>query len=101
MLDRTYLMPGLPVQIIWGEDDPIIPVSHAHVAHEQIPGSRLEIFEQSGHVPHDTHPDRFVATVEKFIDSTEPFAYDAELMRVALQTGVSQYAGDEHESDLA
>jgi pimeloyl-ACP methyl ester carboxylesterase len=104
MLDRTYLMPGLPVQIIWGEDDQIIPVSHARVAHEQMPGSRLEIFEQSGHVPHDTHPDRFVATVEKFIDSTEPFAYDPDLARVALQTGVGQYASagpDEHESDLA
>jgi pimeloyl-ACP methyl ester carboxylesterase len=101
MLDRTYLLPGLPVQIIWGEDDPIIPVSHARVAHEQIPGSRLEIFAQSGHVPHDTDPDRFVATVEKFIDSTEPFDYDADLARVALQTGVSQYPGDEDESDLA
>jgi pimeloyl-ACP methyl ester carboxylesterase len=76
--------------MIWGEDDPIIPVSHARVAHEQIPGSHLEIFEQSGHVPHDTHPQRFVATVEKFIDSTEPFAYQPDLMRVALQTGVSR-----------
>lgn len=104
MLDRTYLMPGLPVQIIWGEDDQIIPVSHARAAHEQIPGSRLEIFQQSGHVPHDTDPDRFVATIEKFIDSTEPFAYEPELVRMALQTGVGQYAGDgpdEHESDLA
>jgi pimeloyl-ACP methyl ester carboxylesterase len=101
MLDRTYLLPGLPVQIIWGEDDLIIPVSHARAAHEQIPGSRLAIFEKSGHVPHDTHPDRFVATVEKFIDATEPFVYDPDLVRAALQTGVGQYAGDEHESDLA
>ena len=52
MLDRTYLMQDLPVQIIWGENDQIIPVSHARLAHEQIPGSRLEIFQKSGHVPH-------------------------------------------------
>ena len=104
MLDRTYLMPGLPVQIIWGENDQIIPVSHARLAHEQIPGSRLEIFQESGHVPHDTHPDRFVKIVEKFIDSTEPFAYDPDLARAALQSGVGQYASagpNEHESDLA
>ena len=104
MLDRSYLMPDLPVQIIWGENDQIIPVSHARVAHEQIPGSRLEIFQESGHVPHDTHPDRFVKIVEKFIDSTEPFAYDPDLARAALQTGVGEYASagpNEHESDLA
>jgi pimeloyl-ACP methyl ester carboxylesterase len=104
MLDRSYLMPDLPVQIIWGEDDLIIPVSHARLAHEQIPGSRLETFEKSGHVPHDDHPDRFVKIVEQFIDSTEPFAYDPDLLRAALQTGVRQYANNEpneHESDLA
>ncbi len=103
MLDRSYLMPDLPVQIIWGEDH-IIPVSHARLAHEQIPGSRLEIFEESGHVPHDDHPDRFVKIVEQFIDSTESFAYDPDLLRAALQTGVRQYANNEpneHESDLA
>lgn len=82
----------------------VIPVSHARLAHEQIPGSRLEIFEESGHVPHDDHPDRFVKIVEQFIDSTEPFAYDPDLLRAALQTGVRQYGNDEpneHESDLA
>jgi pimeloyl-ACP methyl ester carboxylesterase len=103
MLDRTYLMAGLPLQIIWGEDDLIIPVSHARVAHEKIPGSRLEIFEKSGHLPHGDHPDRFVEVVNQFIDATEPFAYDPELVRAALQTGIHQYANDEDDnvSDLA
>jgi hypothetical protein len=26
--------------IIWGERDPLVPVRHAHEAHERIPGSR-------------------------------------------------------------
>ena len=103
MLDRTYLMEGLPLQIIWGEEDLIIPVSHAQLAHEQIPGSRLEIFEKSGHMPHGDHPDRFVEVVCQFIDSTEPFAHDPELVRAALQTGMRQYANDAEDnlSDLA
>ena len=29
MLDRSYLMQSVPVQLIWGEDDFVIPVSHA------------------------------------------------------------------------
>ncbi|OBJ51708.1 alpha/beta fold hydrolase [Mycobacterium sp. 1423905.2] len=91
MLDRSYLMHGLPVQIIWGEDDLIIPVSHARLAHKQIPGSRLEILEESGHMPHGDHPDRFVRIVHEFIDSTQPYESDPKVVRKALQTGVRQY----------
>jgi pimeloyl-ACP methyl ester carboxylesterase len=87
MLDRTYLVQSLPVQIIWGEDDLIIPVDHAHKAHEAIPGSRVEIFEESGHMPFHDHPDRFVEVVERFIDSTQPAEHDFELMRSQLRTG--------------
>lgn len=102
MLDRSYLMHGLPVQIIWGEDDLIIPVSHARLAHEQIPGSRLEILENSGHMPHGDHPDRFVQIVHQFIDSTEPYEYDPQMVRTALQTGERQYLDDAAaDSDLA
>lgn len=102
MLDRTYLMEGLPVQIIWGEDDMIIPAGHARLAHQQIPGSRLEILEKSGHMPHGDHPDRFIEIVERFVDSTEPYDCHPELMRKALQTGVRQYADyAPADSDLA
>jgi pimeloyl-ACP methyl ester carboxylesterase len=87
MLDRTYLVQSLPVQIIWGEDDLIIPLDHAHKAHEAIPGSRVEIFEESGHMPFHDHPDRFVEVVERFIDSTQPADHDFELMRSMLRTG--------------
>ena len=87
MLDRTYLVQSLPVQIIWGEDDLIIPMDHAHKAHEAIPGSRVEIFEKSGHMPYHDHPDRFVEVVERFIDSTHPADYDMDLMRSLLRTG--------------
>jgi pimeloyl-ACP methyl ester carboxylesterase len=87
MLDRSYLVRSLPVQIIWGEDDPIIPVDHAHTAHAEIAGSRMEIFEDSGHMPFHDHPDRFVEVVERFIDSTRPADHDQELMHALMRTG--------------
>ena len=92
MLDRSYLMQSLPVQVIWGEDDLVIPVSHARIAHAAIPGSRLEIFENSGHMPFHDHPDRFVETVEQFIDSTQPADYDHDLLRSMLETGARRRA---------
>ncbi|MEB3983465.1 alpha/beta hydrolase [Mycobacterium sp. 663a-19] len=93
MLDRSYLVQSVPVQIIWGEDDLIIPVDHAHQAHAAMPGSRLEIFKNSGHVPHHDDPDRFVEVVERFIDSTRPADHDPDLMRSLLRTGARDAAG--------
>ena len=72
MLDRCYLTQSVPVQLIWGARDSVIPVSHARMAHAAMPGSQLEIFEGSGHFPFHDDPDRFVEVVERFIDSTDP-----------------------------
>ena len=90
MLDRSYLMESVPKQLIWGADDPIIPASHARLAHEAMLGSQLEIFENSGHMPHHDHPDRFVETVERFIDSTWPANYNERLMSAVLKSGASE-----------
>lgn len=90
MLDRSYLMQSVPLQIIWGEDDMTIPVDHAHRVHAAMPGSRLEIFERSGHIPFHDHPDRFVEVVERFIDSTRPVDHDPDLMRSLLRNGAHE-----------
>ena len=64
MLDRCYLTESVPVQLIWGSHDSVIPVSHARMAHSAMPGSQLEIFDGSGHFPFHDDPDRFVEVVE-------------------------------------
>jgi pimeloyl-ACP methyl ester carboxylesterase len=90
MLDRCYLTESVPVQLIWGEQDVVIPVSHAQMAHAAMPGSRLEIFKRSGHFPFHDDPDRFVEVVERFIDSTEPAEYDQMALRDLLRAGISE-----------
>ena len=92
MLDRCYLTESVPVQLIWGARDSVIPVAHARMAHAAMPGSQLEIFENSGHFPFRDDPDRFVELVEKFIDSTEPAVYDQDLLRSLLRAGISEQA---------
>ena len=92
MLDRCYLTESVPVQLIWGEQDVVIPVSHALMAHSAMPGSELEIFRKSGHFPFHDDPDRFVEVVERFIDGTEPAEYDQNVLRELLRTGISERA---------
>jgi pimeloyl-ACP methyl ester carboxylesterase len=70
--DRLYLAELLPSLIIWGRRDPLIPVHHADIAHQALPGSQLEIFEDSGHFPQLNNPVRFAHTMIDFIESTEP-----------------------------
>jgi pimeloyl-ACP methyl ester carboxylesterase len=71
--DRLYLAEGRPTLIVWGALDTVIPVSHAYQAHAAIPGSVLEVFEQSQHFPHVDEPARFARVLQQFLDSTEPF----------------------------
>jgi len=92
MLDRCYLTESVPVQLIWGDLDAVIPVEHARMAHSAMPGSRLEIFARSGHFPFHDDPDRFVEVVEKFIDSTAPAEYDQDALRELLRSGLSERA---------
>ena len=70
--NRLHLAAEAPTLIVWGDADPIIPVEHAHAAHAAIPGSRLEIFAGVGHYPHCEAPERFVAILTEFIESTVP-----------------------------
>jgi pimeloyl-ACP methyl ester carboxylesterase len=77
-IERLYLAQVLPVLIVWGRLDPIIPVGHAEVAHRGIPGSRLEVFEGVRHFPQLEEPDRFVAVLDDFLANTQPADFDRE-----------------------
>jgi pimeloyl-ACP methyl ester carboxylesterase len=94
MLDRAYLAEGMPVLIAWGLRDAIIPVRHAHLAHEAMAGSRLSIYDHAGHFPHHDDPERFVAELVDFIATTEPYRHEYARRRELLDRG--RVAHDEH-----
>ena len=85
--DRLYLASMLPTLIIWGQRDRIIPVAHAHAAHEALPGSRLVVFESSGHFPHTEEPEAFVEALTDFIDTSEALELDEPQWRALLTAG--------------
>jgi len=84
---RLYLSEWLPLLLIWGEHDPLIPVAHAHETHARLQSSRLEIFAESGHFPQLDQPERFIQVLGDFIDATEPAAIDPESWRELLVAG--------------
>ncbi|OBB16062.1 alpha/beta hydrolase [Mycobacteriaceae bacterium 1482268.1] len=62
-----HFLADLPIQIIGGENDRIIPVAHAHTAHAALPGSRLHIIPGAGHDPQIQHPGTIAALIDDFV----------------------------------
>ena len=89
MSDRAYLTDAMPMCVVWGRNDTIIPVRHASNAAALAPTARIEVMPNSGHFPHKDHPQRFVKIINEFIRSTEPAAYDRERWRELLETGAA------------
>jgi pimeloyl-ACP methyl ester carboxylesterase len=85
--NRLYLAERLPLLLLWGERDSLIPVSHAHAAHAQIAGSRLEVFPDSGHFPQLDEPERFLHAFVDFVEQTEPAVHDSDDWRKLLKAG--------------
>ncbi|OLT32708.1 alpha/beta hydrolase [Rhodococcus sp. BGS-1C] len=90
MLDRCYLTENLPVLLVWGDQDSVIPVAHAHLAHSAMPGSRLSVFERSGHFPFRDDPIRFLGVLEDFFDSTTTLDFDESRWRNLLVAGIGE-----------
>jgi pimeloyl-ACP methyl ester carboxylesterase len=83
--DRLYLAEAVPLLIVWGDRDPIIPAHHGEEAHRLVPGSRLEVFEEVGHLPQVEAPLRFVLALEAFLAETEPAEFDSEQWAAIFQ----------------
>jgi pimeloyl-ACP methyl ester carboxylesterase len=79
--DRHYLAGGRPTLIVWGAQDPVIPLAHAHAAQAALLGSVLHVFEQSMHFPHMDEPARFAQVLLAFLDTSEPVPISRALLR--------------------
>jgi pimeloyl-ACP methyl ester carboxylesterase len=86
MIDRTYLARIVPVLVVWGADDLVIPVSHADIARNQA-WSDVHVLADAGHFPHRDHPERFAEILHTFVERTEPAAYHRGTWRTMLRQG--------------
>ncbi len=89
-VDRLYLAEAVPVLIVWGARDRLVPAHHGERAHQSIPGSRLEIFEGVGHLPQLEAAPRFVSVLERFLAETEPSDYDLDDWLLRFRRGQNQ-----------
>lgn len=55
-----------PTLLLWGDNDPEIPLADGERLHDAIPGSRLIVFLNCGHLPHEEYPKEFVEILTSF-----------------------------------
>ena len=55
-----------PTLLLWGENDREIPLADGERLHDEIPGSRLIVFLECGHLPHEEYPEAFTNVVIDF-----------------------------------
>lgn len=59
---------SVPVKIIWGEEDRVMPVAYAKEFKKLMPKAEVEIVPRCGHLPQVEKPDTFCETVFRFAD---------------------------------
>ncbi|SPP92893.1 alpha/beta fold hydrolase [Bradyrhizobium vignae] len=58
----------VPTQVIWGQDDKLIPVAYAKRWGERIPHAQLSLLEKCGHLPHIEAAGALFEKVKAFTD---------------------------------
>lgn len=56
-----------PTLVLWGKQDKLISSVYAQEFASRIPGARVELIDQAGHLAPMEHPARFAALVEDFL----------------------------------
>ncbi|MEN3034759.1 MAG: alpha/beta fold hydrolase, partial [Candidatus Methanosuratincola sp.] len=58
---------SVPVLVMTGSDDKIVPPTNAFSLAEEIPGSSLVVIPDCGHIPHEETPQEFLGAVISFL----------------------------------
>lgn len=56
----------VPTQIVWGEDDKVLPSGYAKELARLIPGARVDLIARCGHLPQTEKPQEFLRLLRSF-----------------------------------
>lgn len=62
---------GLPVLVLWGDADAVLPAHHADAAAAALPGARLHVFPDTGHMPQIERTAELVELAREFVAAAE------------------------------
>ena len=72
LLDHKLGALHMPVLIVWGQEDHLLPVSMGEQIHRDVPQSEMEVFVGCGHLGPEQCAGRMAPVVNGFLDETSP-----------------------------
>jgi pimeloyl-ACP methyl ester carboxylesterase len=88
--DRAYLTEEMPMAVIWGDEDMVLPAKQGREILEFAPNAQLTVFPRAGHFPMKKYPQEFCRLLEEFIESSEPAKYHRARWRALMKAGAKQ-----------
>ena len=86
-LDRLDLIAGIPLLVVWGTHDRVIPVEHAELVREPLPHAEIVLLDGIGHTPHLSQPAFVGERLAAWVRSTGPApAHDRVAWKVERPT---------------
>lgn len=71
-LESSYPELGLPVVVVVGAQDHVVPASSSLRLHRLLPASELVVLPASGHMPHFTQPETVLAAIDRAAELSGP-----------------------------
>jgi pimeloyl-ACP methyl ester carboxylesterase len=62
---------NLPVLVVTGDDDRVVPTAESVRLASELPNARLAVIADAGHVPHEEKPAAFMEAVSSFLNSLD------------------------------
>jgi pimeloyl-ACP methyl ester carboxylesterase len=72
LLDGRLTQVTVPVDLLWGVSDRVMPLEYARRMETELPRARLTAIPSCGHVPHRECPDRFLRALEELLAAPPP-----------------------------
>jgi pimeloyl-ACP methyl ester carboxylesterase len=66
LLERAQAL-DVPLLVVWGRHDRMVPVGHGQALVDAVPGASLEILEACGHCPQIERPDLLLPLLDSFL----------------------------------
>lgn len=71
-LTARYAAITVPTLLIWGRQDPIVPLNVGQRLVDCLPSARLHVLDSCGHCPHEEHPEQTAGLINEFLAQINP-----------------------------
>jgi pimeloyl-ACP methyl ester carboxylesterase len=91
LMERSLAL-DIPIWMLWGRHDGLVPAVHARAFERAHPGAEVHVLEDCGHYPQIELPSRFNGLLRRWLDETTAAAAGADYSRASRDSRLTRSA---------